>query len=89
MVKPEKTEEPQFKGFSERSASEQIEFARYRALQYVERGDLRNALSSLRSDLNKHPKTSQHPAITDSVAEQIEGRLNQPLEVRRYIENLK
>jgi hypothetical protein len=41
---------------------EHMAWAKQRALEYVERGDLQNALASMASDLRKHPDTDTHAA---------------------------
>lgn len=42
------------------TAAEHIAWAKGRALEYVDAGDLTNAISSLISDLQKHPATLHH-----------------------------
>jgi hypothetical protein len=63
--------------------SEHVEWAKKRALEYVDRGDLVQAVASMASDLGKHPETRNHPGVL------LTFTLHQPLradEVRRYIE---
>lgn len=42
--------------------SEHLAWCKQRALQYVDQGDLQNALASMASDMHKHPGTNS-PAI--------------------------
>lgn len=42
---------------------EHLEWAKDRALEYVEAGDLENAFMSMVSDLGKHNETAMHPGI--------------------------
>jgi hypothetical protein len=37
--------------------AEHLQWCKDRALEYVELGDLDNAIASMQSDLNKHPET--------------------------------
>lgn len=62
---------------------EHVEWAKKRALEYVERGDLIQALASIASDLGKHPETEKHAGLL------LLFTLRRPLqtdEVRHYIE---
>lgn len=43
--------------------SEHLNWAKARALEYLDRGDLANALTSFCSDMNKHDETKQ--AVAD------------------------
>jgi hypothetical protein len=42
--------------------AEHIAWCKQRALEYVDRGDLNQALASMLSDLGKHSETANHPA---------------------------
>lgn len=42
---------------------EHLKWAKDRALEYVEKGDLKNAWASMVSDLGKHEETEDHSAI--------------------------
>jgi hypothetical protein len=65
--------------------AEHLEWAKQRALAYVERGDLQNAFTSLASDLRKHPELADHPGIELGMM-QLMGGLSTPADMRRYIE---
>ena len=66
--------------------AEHLEWCKARALQYVDAGDLDQAMASMGSDLNKHPDTAGHPAMQIWLLERISGRLTTPDEVTRFIE---
>jgi hypothetical protein len=64
--------------------SEHVAWAKQRALEYVDRGELSNAIASIVSDLGKHPETEGHagvmvlftlglPLRADAVSKCIEG----------------
>jgi len=42
---------------------EHMAWAKRRALEYVDTGDVKNAFASMASDLGKHPETEGHAAI--------------------------
>ena len=42
---------------------EHMAWAKGRALEYVERGELLNAVTSMASDLSKHDEIKAHPAL--------------------------
>ena len=44
------------------SRGEHLAWCKQRALEYVDRGDLQNALASMGSDMRKHPETDS-PAV--------------------------
>jgi len=47
-------------GLHPRSYAEHMAWCKKRALEYLDKGDLQNAIASLASDLNKHPDTRPH-----------------------------
>jgi hypothetical protein len=65
---------------------EHIEWCKQRALEYVDGGDINNALASMLSDLTKHDETKNHSAITIGVMLAASGHLSTPHEMRRFIE---
>ena len=71
------------------TADEHIAWAKQRALEYVDRGDLTNALSSLTSDLHNHPDTAQHPAIELGTMLAFGGHLRTAKEMRDWIEGVQ
>ena len=44
-----------------RTRAEHLAFCKERALEYLNRGDVPNAVTSMMSDLNKHPETALSP----------------------------
>lgn len=42
--------------------AEHLQFCKDRAMEYVKKGDLLNAVTSMMSDLEKHPETSTKEA---------------------------
>lgn len=61
-------------------------WAKQRALEYVEYGDVSNAFSSMASDLGKHPETKGHPGIQLGMMQLMSGHLNSPEAMRKFIE---
>lgn len=61
-------------------------WTKQRALEYVDQGDVVNALSSLFSDLGKHPATRDHGAIELGGMLAFTGHLQTPAQVREFIE---
>jgi hypothetical protein len=44
---------------------EYLDWCKKRAHEYLDRGDVQNAIASMMSDLNKHPKTaSRYPFLS-------------------------
>ncbi len=60
------------------SRSKHLQWCKDRALEYISRGKLQNALTSMGNDLNKHPETKGHSGIylgmSLFVAKQLETR---------------
>ena len=71
-----------------RTREEHLEWAKKRAMEYLDQGDLQNAVVSMGSDLSKHPETTIHSgtllqlAITYVVNQDADG-------VRRWIEGFR
>ena len=66
---------------------EHLQWAKQRALAYVESGNIPDALASMFSDLRKHPETESHPAIQLGAVLMFSGRLSTPEEARKFIED--
>ena len=66
--------------------AEHLQWCKDRALSYVGFGDLTQALTSMYSDLGKHPETQGHPGIQLGVMEQMAGLLRTEDKVREFIE---
>jgi hypothetical protein len=68
--------------------AEHLKWAKDRALEYAAHGDGANAIASLRSDLGKHPDTARSTRIVDTLMLplMVGGHLNDPAELRKFIE---
>ena len=66
--------------------AEHLAWCKQRALEYIDLGDVKNALASMFSDLGKHEGTRNHAAIQLGVMLMLAGHLDDPREARRYIE---
>lgn len=67
---------------------EHLEWAKQRALEYADAGDIQNAFASMASDLGKHPELANHFGIQLGMMQLMGGMLNTPAEMRRFIEGL-
>jgi hypothetical protein len=65
--------------------AEHLARCKTRALEYVDR-DVREAFTSMASDLNKHPDTANHIGIQLGMMQMIGGMLTSPSDMRRFIE---
>lgn len=68
--------------------AEHLQWCKDRALEYVDRGDTRNALASMFSDLGKHPETRGHAGIELGMRLLIAQLLNEPAKVREFINGI-
>ncbi len=66
--------------------AEHLAWCKQRALEYVDQGDIANAVASMSSDLNKHPETEGHIGITLGMMMLMSGNLSNPIEARRFID---
>jgi hypothetical protein len=64
--------------------AEHLAWAKARALEYVEIGELPNAVASMGSDLGKHPETRRDPSLL--MLGVIAAAKGDREEVRRWIE---
>lgn len=64
---------------------EHVEWCKSRALEYVDRNELVNALASMGSDLDKHEATKDHVAMRLGTQLMISGHLNTPEKMRSFI----
>lgn len=64
---------------------EHLAWTKGRALEYVSDGDCTSAVTSLVSDLGKHPETAGHPAIQLAGMLLMGGHLNTQDQVRDLI----
>lgn len=68
------------------SRYDHLRWAKARALEYAELGQLDEALRSMASDLRKHPDTCQHGGIQLGHELRLKGFLNSQREMRIFIE---
>ena len=66
--------------------AEHIAWCKERALEYLDNGDIPNALNSMGSDLNKHPDTNNHIGMQLTIGLMMVNKLTTTEEVRRFIE---
>ena len=68
--------------------AEHLAWAKQRALEYADQGDVTNAIASLRSDLGKHPETAQSADAIDHLMMPLAmtGNFDRPGELRKFIE---
>lgn len=65
---------------------EHLQWAKDRALEYADRGDVTNAVASIMSDLSKHPETENHAGLQLMVMMAMTGKFERSGELRRFIE---
>ena len=65
--------------------AEHLQWCKDRAMEYVNAGDLDQALMSMYSDLNKHIETEGHPDVQFGVILQMGGYLSTTKEVKDFI----
>lgn len=78
-------EEPDMLDHADVSRADHIAWCQRRALDFVDIGDLAQALASLQSDLRKHPNTAGHPAIVSGMVLVQAGKLRSPGAMRAFI----
>lgn len=69
--------------------AEHVAWCKERALEYVDLGMLSEALSSLFSDLRKHPATADHAAVELGTMLAVTGHMTTAAEVREFIEGVQ
>jgi hypothetical protein len=71
-----------------KTRAEHMAWAKQRALEYVEAGDVKNAFASFASDITKHPETASLSEFIGMVGmpELMSGRLDSPEAMRKFIE---
>jgi hypothetical protein len=68
------------------SRAQHLEWCKKRALAYVDQGYMQQALSSMISDLRKHPKTADHSGIQLATYGMAFGDLTTKDQVREFIQ---
>lgn len=66
--------------------AEHLQWAKDRALEYIEQNDLDNAYASLISDLRIHKETEDHPAVLPGFVLKMNGQLSTQTEMKKFIE---
>ena len=66
--------------------AEHLEWCKQRARAYIERGDVLNGITSMLSDLDKHPETTGHKGGDICMMLMLSGGLRDPAEARRFID---
>lgn len=69
-----------------RTRAEHLDWCKRRALEYVDHGDVQQAMTSMLSDLRKHPETEKHPGLMLGAQLMFGGHLSTVDEVRKFIE---
>lgn len=69
-----------------KTREEHLKWCKERALEYVERGDMTNAMASMASDLKKHDETANHAGITMGMMMLMGGHLSIPHDMRKFID---
>ena len=65
---------------------EHMNLCKKRALEYVEKGDYLQGVTSMMSDLRKHPETETHIGIQLGIGLLMIGALNDYHKVKEFIE---
>lgn len=66
--------------------AEHIDWCKQRALAYVETNQLEEAVTSMASDLQKHPETKDHPARGIMLLALMTGNLSTKENARHFIQ---
>ena len=66
--------------------SEHMQWCKDRANEYLDRGDVQNALASMMSDLGKHPETQGHIGIQLGMMQMMNGLLESPDAMKKFID---
>jgi hypothetical protein len=64
---------------------EHLDWCKRRALEYAERGDIFQAITSMGSDLEKHPETKGHRGTEIGVMLLMTGGLSTVEDAKRFI----
>jgi hypothetical protein len=67
---------------------EHLDSCKQRAREYLDKGDVKNAIASMMSDLNKHPETAIGGTILATLGLHAAMTCD-PAEARRYIEGFR
>lgn len=67
---------------------EHLQWCKDRANEYIDTGDTKQALASFLSDMSKHPETENHKALELMMEMIVAGALDDPTELRIFIEDV-
>lgn len=65
---------------------EHLAWAKERAIEYANRGEVAAAVGSLTSDLRKHPETAGHSGLELMSMLAVTGKFTRPGDLREFIE---
>jgi hypothetical protein len=68
---------------------EHLAWCKQRALAYIDRGEIKEGLTSMMSDMEKHPETSCPSLHTMTAGLMMIGDLNTIAKARRHIEGYR
>lgn len=68
------------------SREEHVQWCKDRAMEYIKKGDINQGLTSMFSDLKKHEKTREHPAIQIGLGLMMIGNLGTASEAEKFIQ---
>lgn len=66
--------------------AEHLQWCKDRAMEYVDKGDIPQAVASMTSDLGKHPDTQNHGGIQLAMPLLISGNMQTHDQAKRFIE---
>lgn len=66
--------------------AEHLAWCKERALQYIDTGDIQQGITSMLSDLGKHPETEGHGAIQLTGMMMFSGLLDTTEKARKHIQ---
>jgi len=66
--------------------AEHLQWCKDRANEYVDRGDLNNAMTSFMSDMGNHLETAEHSAINLGIMLKMGGHLESESQMRNWID---
>jgi hypothetical protein len=69
--------------------AEHLIWAKQRALEYCDSGDVQQAIASIASDLGKHPETKGHAGIELGLRQLVAGLLNTTAQMRTFVEGFR
>ena len=68
--------------------AEHVAWAKERAMAYADQGDTTNTITSLASDLGKHPDTADHGAIMLGTMLAMSGKLATVAQLREFVQGV-